>query len=120
MQPHGVDILLVEDNANDAELTLRKARARAEKLGDVERERERTERELLRLQALTSETRARLSALITEALDTLGGDGKAEQGDGSKPALGDLEETLRHEVGVGLPVMGYAAREHGPTRRLGA
>ncbi len=23
MQPHGVDILLVEDNANDAELTLR-------------------------------------------------------------------------------------------------
>ena len=96
----------VRENARrDAELALRKARARAEKLGDVEerlgeveRERERAERELLRLEALTSETRAQLSALIASSLHALGDDGKTERGDGPEPAHGDLEETLRHEL----------------------
>ena len=62
----------------DAELALRKARARVEKLDAVARDLEHTERELVaardelaRLQRLTAETRARLAAFLTSGLDAL-------------------------------------------------
>jgi cell division septum initiation protein DivIVA len=130
----------------DAELVLRKARARAEKtLGGLEHERERTERELLRLQALigetqktladlelerertepelvrlqalTGETRARLSAFLTAALQVLNAEVEAGQGDGSKSALADLQETLQKEL-VSAPQRASAqlAETDGPER----
>jgi len=61
-----------EGARHDAELALRKARARAERtVGDAERDRARAEREFLHVSRLTDETRARLTALLTTALDQL-------------------------------------------------
>jgi cell division septum initiation protein DivIVA len=69
----------VRENArHDAELALRKARAKAAKLEaragaleQIERELELRQGELARLQALTDETRTRLSAFLTAGLDAL-------------------------------------------------
>lgn len=97
---------------SDAELVLRKARARVEKLGDLERQararveeldslerdREQMKRELLRLQALTDETRTRLSGFLTASLEVLNADVEAAQEGDSKPAIGDLQDTLRREL----------------------
>jgi len=135
-----------ESARRDAELVLRKARARAEKtLGGLEHERERTERELLRLQALigemqktladlelerertepelvrlqalTGETRTRLSAFLTAALQVLSAEVEAGQGDGSKPALADLQDTLRRELAsASLPAPAQLAETDRPER----
>lgn len=89
----------------DAELALRKARAKAEKLGSTARELEWTEGELVRaqdelarLQALTDETRTRLSAFLTAGLQVLNTEREAGQEDGPKPPLGDLPDTLQRQL----------------------
>jgi cell division septum initiation protein DivIVA len=88
-----------ESARRDAEITLRKARARAEKtLGDLDGEKKRAERELLRLQALTTETRKRLSAFTTSALQVLNAEVEETQGDGSEPDVSDLRDTLQTEL----------------------
>ena len=91
-----------EHARRDAELALRKARARVEKLGVMARELEWTERELVRrqdelarLQALTDETRARLSAFLTAGLQALNTEVEAGQDDSPNPALDDLQDTLQ-------------------------
>jgi excinuclease UvrABC helicase subunit UvrB len=96
----------VRENARrDAELALRKARARAEKLDVLEHEREQTEHEverlrdeLARLQALTDETRARLSAFLTAGLEALTADAEVKPEDGLEAAVGDLEDTLKERL----------------------
>jgi len=91
----------IRENARrDATLVLKKARARAERtLGDVERERDRTERELLRLQALTAETRARLTAFTVAALEVLDAQVAAVHGSASESTLGaDLQKALQSEL----------------------
>ena len=98
----------IKENARrDAELTLRKARARADKtLGKLAQERERSERELVRLQALTAETRTRLSAFTAIALQVLDAQGvEAIQADGasqaSHPTLADdLKDALGSQQGA--------------------
>lgn len=95
----------VRENARrDSELALRKARARVEKLDASARELERTELELVqareelaRLQALTDETRARLSAFLEAGLQVLNRDATASPETGSGE-LGDLEDTLQGRV----------------------
>lgn len=97
----------VRENARrDAELVLRKARSKVEKLEYSARELERTKRELVsqqdelaRLQALTDETRTRLSAFLTAGLRALNTetDGGG-QGDSAKLALGDLQDTLERQL----------------------
>lgn len=89
----------------DAEIALRKARAKAEKLGSTARELERTEvelvrarNELARLQAVTDETRTRLSAFLTAGLQVLNTEREAGQEDGPKPPLGDLPDTLQRQL----------------------
>jgi len=86
-----------ENARHDAEVALRKARARVEKLRETARELERTEGqlahlrdELARLQALADETRTRLSAFLTAGLQALSTDVAAEQGNG--PNLDNLED----------------------------
>ena len=77
-----------------------------EKLEYSARELERTKRELVsqqdelaRLQALTDETRTRLSAFLTAGLQALNTetDGGG-QGDSAKLALGDLQDTLERQL----------------------
>ncbi len=95
----------VRENARrDSELALRKARARVEKLDAAARELERTElelagaqEELVRLQALTDETRARLSAFLEAGLQVLNKDTAASQETGPGN-LGNLEDTLQGRV----------------------
>jgi cell division initiation protein len=88
-----------ESARRDAEVTLRKARARAEKmLGDLESERKRAERELLRLQALTTETRKRLSAFTTSALQVLNAEVEEARGDASTPPGDDMQGTLETKL----------------------
>ena len=93
-----------EQARHDAELALRKARARAEKLMATARELERTERELARLQtelerleALTDETRTRLSTFLTTGLEMLNAEVEAGPND---PGSGqdDLQETLHKQL----------------------
>lgn len=96
----------VRENARrDAELALRKARAKVDKLDRTARELERTERELVRrqdelarLQALTDETRARLSAFLTAGLQALNTEVEPGQEDNPKLALGDLQDTLHRQL----------------------
>jgi hypothetical protein len=97
----------VRENARrDAELALRKARARVARLERVARDLERTERELDRarreladLQALADETRTKLSAFLTTGLEMLGDDRPDEsQNHGAEPAVGELHETLQRRV----------------------
>jgi chromosome segregation ATPase len=94
-----------ESARHDAELALRKARAKVEQLEATAGELERTERELARLQgeleglqALTDEARARLSAFVAAGLQALNTEEAAGQGDGPKPALGDLQDTLQGQL----------------------
>lgn len=84
----------------DAELTLKKARARADRnLGDMERERYRTQRELLRLQALTDETRKRLSAFTAAALDVLNTQVEGGQDANlTQPVGDDLQDALHSDA----------------------
>jgi cell division septum initiation protein DivIVA len=120
-----------EDARREAEVVLHKARARADTMlngvereraratrereqaererdratrerEQAEREREQAERELVRLRSLTTETRARLSAFLTTALEHLRlGDeaaGGSEAGAGLTDALGDfLQRNLGKE-----------------------
>ena len=83
----------VRENARrDAELALRKSRARAdEMLADVVRERARAERELLRMRGLVRETRTRLTEITVGALRAL----DAEQPERRPEALPDA---LRREL----------------------
>ena len=90
---------------HDAELALRKARAKVEKLGSKALELERTERELVRqndelarLRALTVETRTRLSAFLTAGLEVLNHEREAGQEEGPTPPLGDLPDTLQRQL----------------------
>jgi cell division septum initiation protein DivIVA len=93
----------VKENARrDAELTLRKARARADKtLGKLAQERERSERELARLQTLTAETRTRLSAFTAIALQVLEAQGvEGVQAYGaSHPWHPTLDDDLKDALG---------------------
>lgn len=98
----------VRENARrEAELALRKARAKAETLGAVTREQERAERELARLQdelarlrALTDETRTRLSAVVTAGLEVLDSGVGAGQEEGPRPESGDLQDILQRRLGA--------------------
>jgi chromosome segregation ATPase len=88
-----------ESARHDAELAMRKARARADQIiGELEAEKERAERELQRLHALTGEIRKRLSAFTAAALHVL--DAELEAGQGEEPAAGlaDLQDALRSEL----------------------
>ena len=91
----------IRENARrDATLALKKARARAEKtLGDLERERDRTQRELERLHVLTAETRTRLSAFTAAALEVLNAQVADVKEGAAEPTLGaDLQEALQSEL----------------------
>ena len=90
---------------HDAELALRKARARVEKLNTMARDLERTERELVRgqdelarLQTLTEETRARLSAFLTAGLEALSSEGPTAPEDTLMSASANLDDTLHRQV----------------------
>lgn len=90
---------------HDAELALRKASARVEKLTLTTRELEQTQHELVRLkdelvrlQALTDETRARLSAFLTDGLRVLNAEVETGRGDNSEPALEHLDDTLHRQL----------------------
>ena len=84
----------------DAELALRKATARAEKLMRTTRELEQTQHELVRLQDeltrlrfLTDESRARLSAFLTAGLEVINAEvepGKANVPDAAPVHLDDM------------------------------
>jgi len=96
----------VRENARrDAELALRKASARVERLKLTASELEWTESELVRrqdelarLQALTDETRTRLSAFLTAGLRALSTEVGPGDEDGTKPELGDLQDTLHRQL----------------------
>jgi cell division septum initiation protein DivIVA len=94
-----------ESARQDAELALRKARARVERLEARADELERGEHELARLQgeltrleALTEETRARLSSFLAAGLQTLTSEEAAKQAGGHTSALGDLQDTLHRQA----------------------
>ena len=94
-----------ESARHDAELALRKVRVKVEQFEAVAGELERTElqlararEELARLQALTDETRVRLSAFLAAGLDALNTVGVAGQADVYEPALGDLQDTLHSQL----------------------
>ena len=115
----------IRENARrDAELALRKARARAEKFDKTARELERTElelaraqKELARLQALTEETRARLSAFLKAGLQVLDSEPAAIQKDIPAPELGDLQETLQEQLAsTSAPTPAEAAEIEEPKR----
>ena len=94
-----------EGARRDADLALRKARARVDKLDAMARDLERTEREvvaardeLARVQALTEETRARLAAFLTTGLESLSGAGGDAREDTASLSLGNLDETLEEQL----------------------
>lgn len=110
----------VRENARrDAELALRKARERVEKLelnADrlewTEAELVRRQDELARLDALTEETRARLSAFLTAGLQTLNTTVELGREDGSTRPVGDLQDTLHSQLApTSAPTPGLAG-EH--------
>lgn len=96
-----------ESARQDAELALRKARVRAERLAATAEELAQTEHELARvqeelthLQALSEETRARLSSFLAaglEALTTEGGTVEAVAYEPT-PGEGDLPDTLHRQA----------------------
>jgi hypothetical protein len=63
----------------------------------TESELERVQDELARLQALTDETRARLSAFLTAGLQALNSKRDDEAGEAS-PAPGNLQDTLQERL----------------------
>ena len=95
----------VRENARrESELALRKARTRVDKLNRTTSELERTESqlagmqdELARLQALSDETRARLSGFLTAALQALRIEPE-DEGDETSSARGDLQDTLQERL----------------------
>ncbi len=92
----------------DAEVALRKARERATKIvGDAESDRRHAENELLRLQALTDETRKRLSAFTTAALQVLNAEVETGRDNVSERTLGDLQDALQSQLS---PASGSAPR----------
>jgi len=92
----------VRENARrDAELALRKARAKVQQLEATadaleltERELAQRQEELARLEVLTDETRTQLSAFLAAGLEALSIEGVPEQAGAAQPALGELQETL--------------------------
>jgi DNA repair exonuclease SbcCD ATPase subunit len=97
----------VRENArHDAELALRKARARVEQLETIGRELEEKQREHARLQseleglqAVIAETRARLSAFLTAGLEALNSDDAANAGMSGEPKFHDLRDALHSQLG---------------------
>jgi hypothetical protein len=95
----------VRENARrDADLALRKARIRVDKLNRTASELERTESELARmqdelarLQTLTDETRAGLSAFLTAGLQALNSEPE-DQADEASPGRSDLQSTLQERL----------------------
>lgn len=108
-----------ESARRDAELALRKARARVGKLEATARELERSESELVRLhgeiaklQALTDETRARLSAFLAAGLQALNtGVEPALQEESPAAAVDDLQETLHEQASTSVPLGESKTRE---------
>jgi hypothetical protein len=107
-----------EGARRDAEIALRKARHRVERLERLARELERTEHdlasariELARVQKLTEDTRRRLSAFLTTGLEALDlGTTSARPDTADIPA--DLDATLKEQVSaVSAPPAGD--RPHG-------
>lgn len=101
-----------ESARRDAEAALRKARARAERFGVLEEERERAEQELAhlheeleRMRALTEEARSRLSAFLTAGLQALNEEDGAESAHagGETSAPDDLQGTLHERLGSTSP-----------------
>ena len=94
-----------EGARRDAEVALRKATARAQKLVGATRDLEETQNELLRLKeeltrlrSLTDETRARLSAFLTAGLQAINAETEPASANGPDPAPGHLEDTLRRQL----------------------
>ena len=110
----------VRENARrDAELALRKASARVEKLELTtdrlewtEAELARRQGELARLDALTEETRTRLSAFLTAGLETLNKTVELQDEDGSRRPLGDLQDTLHNQLASTSASTPELVREH--------
>lgn len=89
----------------DAEVALRKATARAEKLILTTRELEQTQQELVRLQDeltrlrfLADETRARLSAFLTAGLEVINAEVEPGKANGPDAASDHLDDTLRRQL----------------------
>lgn len=101
----------VRENARrDAELALRKASARverleltAERLAWTEAELVRKQEELERLDRLTEETRARLSAFLTAGLQALSTTVELGEENGPPRQLSDLQDTLHRQLASTSP-----------------
>jgi chromosome segregation ATPase len=92
-----------ESARHDAQLALRKARARVERtLGDLERERKLAESDLHRLQALTTETRKRLVAFTSGALEALEPEADSGLRNGRETPILDLREALQKGLGPAI------------------
>jgi cell division septum initiation protein DivIVA len=97
-----------EEARREAELTLRNASSRAAgdraALEQLARDREDAERELVRLQQLTRETRSRLTTFLTSTLHELRPDGQPDEPakDDSHSAPAGLDETLASALEAAL------------------
>jgi cell division septum initiation protein DivIVA len=94
-----------EGARRDAEVAIRKATARAQKLNLATRDLEETENELVRLQdeltrlrSLTDETRARLSAFLTAGLQAINAETEPASARRPDPAPDHLDDTLRRQL----------------------
>jgi predicted RNase H-like nuclease (RuvC/YqgF family) len=94
-----------ESARRDAELALRKARARVEHLEatargleQAEQERARLQGELARLQTMVDETRTRLSTFLAAGLEALNTEGSADEASTHDPRPGDLQDTLHRQL----------------------
>jgi hypothetical protein len=98
-------IAIRENARREAELTLRKARAEAEKLkGGAERERDDAQRELLRLRRITEQMRSGLSALLTSKMEELRLETEGATDSGQDDELETaLRSTLEARSATGLP-----------------
>ncbi len=111
-----------ESARRDAEIALRKARARVEKLESAAIDLEQTETELARardelahLQALTEVTRERLSTFLNTGLQILDSDVVAAQDASPDPALDDLQDTLQERLtSTSLPASPPPTEVEGP------
>lgn len=96
----------VRENArHDAELALRKARAKVERLEattkaleHAEHELERRYDELAHIRGLIEETRAQLSSFLAAGLRALDADVQAEGANGPPTSLGDLPDALHRQL----------------------
>jgi DNA repair exonuclease SbcCD ATPase subunit len=95
---------------DEAELALRKARARAERLELATADLERTEAaveqvkaELERLQALTDATRNKLLAFLSAGIDALDGDVASTHGDEPRTLVATLEDALHERASWDAP-----------------